>query len=335
MRKVAIFAVTRFGSTRSHYKKITIPSLTAQRSFASGHDDLKKMLDNLKNRREEDSETTIPKEASSAAESGTEEEKEKEVKEKGAQDQEAPGEKEETVEGGDSKKEGEQQSSSSSSMKFEPPSPAKVMEMARSSYAFVVENTLLAYDEMMGHTKESLLTKKVHQAESFRPAKKKKVEGDGEEEEEEEEEKYAGTQALVFVAEPRSAWESMKDRLQDSPFIKEILKSSKKAQQQAAATDLGKKATEASTAVKDKLEDAREFWETSQNPLVYTVSGIWDNMTSETEEGICTAEIRKLDPSFSKEEWAQEVKVELAPMIIKAHLAGNTSALKPWLGEGE
>merc|ERR1719215_1608152 len=126
----------------------------------------------------------------------------------------------------------------------------------------------------------------------------------------------------------------MKDRLQDSPVIKEILKNSRKATKAAADTDLGKKATEATQAMKDKVEDAREFWETSQNPLVYTMSGIWDNMTSETEEGICTAEIRKLDPSFSKEEWAEEVKATLAPDIIRAHLAGNTSVLKPWLGEG-
>ena len=35
-----------------------------------------------------------------------------------------------------------------------------------------------------------------------------------------------------------------------------------------------------------------------------------------------------------QEEWAEEVKANLAPTIIKAHLLGNTSALKPWLAEG-
>jgi import inner membrane translocase subunit TIM44 len=38
-------------------------------------------------------------------------------------------------------------------------------------------------------------------------------------------------------------------------------------------------------------------------------------------------------PAFSQEEWAEEVRTHLAPDIIRAHLLGNTSALKPWLGE--
>ena len=41
--------------------------------------------------------------------------------------------------------------------------------------------------------------------------------------------------------------------------------------------------------MKEKVEDAREFWETSQNPIVYTLSGVWDNVTA--EEGICISEI--------------------------------------------
>ena len=36
---------------------------------------------------------------------------------------------------------------------------------------------------------------------------------------------------------------------------------------------------------------------------------------------------------YQQEEWAEDVKNNLVPDIIKAHLAGNTSALKPWLGE--
>ena len=55
-------------------------------------------------------------------------------------------------------------------------------------------------------------------------------------------------------------------------------------------------------------------------------------MTGETEEGIAIGEIRKLDPNFSKEEWAEEVKTNLVPKVIKAHLQGNTSVLKPLLG---
>lgn len=217
--------------------------------------------------------------------------------------------------------------------------PEKMKGYVIDSYYFAKDNTQQAYQEMMGENQESRLSKKVHQAQTFRPTKKKEEgdedeDGDGEEKEKkEEEEKYTGGQAIVLVKEGKSAWESMKERLSDSPLIKEILKNSKKYGQQAAGTDIGKKATEAATQAKEKLEDAREFWETSQNPLVYTISGVWENMTQETEEGIAVSAIRKLDPDFDKEDWAEEVKRDLAPELISAHLAGNTAKLKPWLGE--
>lgn len=36
---------------------------------------------------------------------------------------------------------------------------------------------------------------------------------------------------------------------------------------------------------------------------------------------------------IKQEEWAAEVKDQLAPRIIKAHLEGDLKTLKPWLGE--
>jgi predicted translin family RNA/ssDNA-binding protein len=92
----------------------------------------------------------------------------------------------------------------------------------------------------------------------------------------------------------------MKARLQSSPIFREILKNSKKISSAAANTDIGKKAQEVTNKVQDKIEDIREIWETSQNPLVYTLSGVWDSMTAETEEALTLTAIQKLDPNFSK-----------------------------------
>ena len=117
-------------------------------------------------------------------------------------------------------------------------------------------------------------------------------------------------------------------------LIREILKGSKKAYNVAADTDLGHKAEDMADRMKEKVEDAREFWETSQNPIVYTLSGVWDNVTGETEEGICISEILKLDPAFDKESWAEEVRTNLVPDVIKAHLTGDTEFLGEHLGEG-
>ena len=75
-----------------------------------------------------------------------------------------------------------------------------------------------------------------------------------------------------------------------------MMKRSRTVGKVAADTPIGQSATKVAQGLKDKLDDAREFWETSQNPLVYSVSGMWENMTGETEEGIAIAAIKKLDP---------------------------------------
>lgn len=84
---------------------------------------------------------------------------------------------------------------------------------------------------------------KVAQAESM---KKPKKDSDNEEEEEEEE-VPKGPSSIVLVKEAKNPWEAMKERLQDSPVIKEILKRSKKVREQVAETDLGKRATNLGT----------------------------------------------------------------------------------------
>jgi hypothetical protein len=194
---------------------------------------------------------------------------------------------------------------SSASPKFEMPEvdpqelASKAGSFARDAYYSFRDNLQLAWEEMTGQNKQTTLSKKVQQAETYKKPTKKSDDDD----EEEEEEVYDGPSAIVLVKEPESAWERMKQRLQDSPIIREMLKGGAKIGKSAADTDLGKKAQEGVQNVKDKMEDAREFWETSQNPLVYTISGVWENLTGETEEGMCITEIRKLDPGFMKEDW--------------------------------
>ena len=194
-------------------------------------------------------------------------------------------------------------------------------------YYKVVDNFKEAYAEMMGHEKETQLSRKVEQAASYRRAKRSEREG----EDGEEDDSYDGPNAIMVVKEPQNAWESMKARLSESPLIQEILKSTRKATKAAGETPLGKRATQINTDIKDRIADVREAWETSQNPLVYTVSGIVDNLTGETEEGLAITEIRRFDPQFNKEDWAAEVLETLVPTVLRAHLQGDSKALKPFL----
>ena len=102
----------------------------------------------------------------------------------------------------------------------------------------------------------------------------------------------------------------------------------------ARASKLGQAAGRANEKARDKLEDAREYWETSQNPWVYRASSIWDEMTAETDEAIATRELRRLDPSFSLEEWKDQVVEGLCHEVLNALLVGDTRSLRPWLTDG-
>lgn len=188
------------------------------------------------------------------------------------------------------------------------------------------------WTEMVQGSGESKIRKTVAHAESVR-AKQQATSSAEDEDEENKPPAYEGPTALVVAKSKKSTWEQMSERLSDSPLIREMLKNSRKIGKQAAGTDLGKQAKRVSENISNKIHDAREFWETTQNPLVYKLSGAWESLTSPTEEGMAIGEIQRLDPDFIKEEWAEEVKREITPKIIKAHIEGDLKTLKPRLGE--
>lgn len=318
-------------------------SFSEDRGGAAFKDLLKKMQsggqsddatdEKTEEKQEEDLEVH-PESETATAEAEPEEEAAPESKEKKKEEENGDEEDED-----DGKKEEDKENDAEGSMKFEMPkfdaeqAQAFVASLPARSRLFAdsfMSNVKEAYSELKGGSKKKTgLRAKVQQAESFRRGDEV-AEGEGEE----KEEKEKGPSAIVHVKEPDSEWEKMKQRLADSPLIREILKGSKKAYTAAADTDIGQKVEDAGERVKEKIEDAKEFWETSQNPVVYALSGVWDNMTGETEEGICVTEILKLDPGFEKEEWSEEVRVNVVPDIIKAHLTGDTDFLAEHLGEG-
>ena len=81
-------------------------------------------------------------------------------------------------------------------------------------------------------------------------------------------------------------------------------------------------------------EDAREAWETSQNPWVYRISSVYETVTAETPESIAVAELRQLDPEFTLEDWRQDCVEHTLPKIMEWFLKGKINQLKPWLAEG-
>lgn len=154
--------------------------------------------------------------------------------------------------------------------------------------------------------------------------------GEEEDEEAEEAKKRTGGGALVVVKQQQKTWERLAEQLKDAPIIQEILKAGTKL----ADTELGRQASKLRGKLHDRVEDAREMWETSQNPLVYKLSSMWDDLTSETELGIALREIRRADPEFVLEDWVGTLTEAFLPLFFKAYLQGDLKTLKPYLSEG-
>ena len=172
-------------------------------------------------------------------------------------------------------------------------------DFLRNTKSIFDENLKIAWSEMIGNAKESTLERKFEQAESFRRGKSKEDNDENTDESTATNSGGGGSSALVIVPQAKSYWEQMASRL-DAPLIRSILKGASKIGKVAADTPVGQQAQKIGQSVKEKMEDAREFWETSQNPIVHTLSGVWENLTGETEEGQTIAEIRKKDPTFVK-----------------------------------
>lgn len=131
---------------------------------------------------------------------------------------------------------------------------------------------------------------------------------------------------VIDQAEHMTAWERMQKRLSEAPVIHDLLSRSEHIYETSGA----KKVKERMDEIR---EDAREAWDTSQNPWVYRVSSVYDTLTAESPETVAVRELRQLDPEFTLESWRQDVVEYTLPKIMQWFLEGKINQLKPWLGE--
>ena len=139
---------------------------------------------------------------------------------------------------------------------------------------------------------------------------------------------YTGPVDIMVIdpSENLTAWERMQKRLTDAPIIQDMLSRTEEFYEKSGA----KKAKERIDEIK---EDAREAWETSQNPWVYRVSSVYDTLTAESAETRAVKELRELDPSFTLDDWRRDVVEHTLPQIMQWFLEGRVNQLKDWLGE--
>ena len=132
---------------------------------------------------------------------------------------------------------------------------------------------------------------------------------------------------VIDPSEHLTAWERMQRRLTEAPIIQDVLKRTEEIYEKSGAKKVKQR-------VDEVAEDAREAWETSQNPWVYRVSSVYDTLTAETPESIAVKELRQLDPNFTLEDWRQDVVEHTLPMLMQWFLEGRINQLKDWFGEG-
>jgi len=140
---------------------------------------------------------------------------------------------------------------------------------------------------------------------------------------------YTGSVDIMVIdpSENLTAWQRMQRRLTEAPIIADMLARSEKIYEESGAKKIKQR-------VDDLKEDAKEAWETSQNPWVYRLSSVYDTLTADTPESIAVKELRKLDPDFTLDDWRRDVVEHSLPQIMQWFLEGRINQLKPWLGEG-
>ena len=126
----------------------------------------------------------------------------------------------------------------------------------------------------------------------------------------------ANTDAMVTVEEKKGAWEKFGENLKDTPLLKGIF-------------GLGKEAEK----LKEGVDELGERLEHSQNPLVYKMYSMWDSVFAENEMGEAIREIRKLDPTFTMEQFQDDMEHEIVPAVLGAYLKGDAKTLDEWCGE--
>ena len=122
---------------------------------------------------------------------------------------------------------------------------------------------------------------------------------------------------LMNVDNSNNIWAQVADLLKDAPLIESLLQMSKKV-----------KESKVGETVSYATEDLREKWETSQHPLVYKLSAVYDELFSESDTAKAIREVRRTDPTFLEAALRDEMKESIVPAMLKAWVNADTKTLK-------
>lgn len=122
---------------------------------------------------------------------------------------------------------------------------------------------------------------------------------------------------IMNVDNSDNLWAQVAELLKDAPLIESLLEMSRKVKE----SKVGETVAYAS-------EDFREKWETSQHPLIYKLSAVYDELFAESDTAKAIREVRRTDPTFLEDALRDEMKRSIVPSMLKAWVNQDTKTLR-------
>lgn len=124
------------------------------------------------------------------------------------------------------------------------------------------------------------------------------------------------TTAIVFQETEQGTWDKFSESFKSAPIVGDILGFGKKIQE-----------SETIKKAKDAAEDARNVFETSQNPVVYRMYNVYEGVFKENEHAEAVKEFKINDPEFSVETMNTELEEEIIPKVLNAYLRADLEVI--------
>jgi len=149
-------------------------------------------------------------------------------------------------------------------------------------------------------------------------------------EEEDDTANESGTTAVMMKEVHKTQWEKRMESLSDTVEKSALYREARKAQRsmQASNNPIIAKTREKMQQASEAAEDAREVWETSQDPLLWKLRDTADTIFGETEQGYVKGEILRIDAGFDEMEFMQELRRFMIPVVISAFMRGDLEFLR-------
>lgn len=133
----------------------------------------------------------------------------------------------------------------------------------------------------------------------------------------------SGSTSLMNVEQPKSSWDKFKDRFRSTPVGKGVDEQLNKVK----SSELYEKASGIKDRVEDKVEDWRDSYETSQNPIVWHIREVGDSVAGESDAAMAFTEIKRIYPDFTLPNFLEEMEYHMIPHFVTAYRQMDTKTV--------